>query len=506
MLSRLKRQTRPKTKKEAGQALVEFTLSLPILMLFIAGLIDFGMILFSYSQASNSLREALRYAEIFGYEDGNKPYLDCEGMFEEASNSFFASSHDVTITYEKANGGTIYDCANAWTQDPAPANPVNDELLENGDILHISVVANVDPFFLPIGELELNFSGQRSIVKVIPVAFESGDTGDGPGDGDGDGPGDGDGEGPTAPPAKPENFIVTPNCEISTDNVYFAWTQMQWVDRIEIRNASTDAAVYIMDPATAADCIDCDSMGEEEKCYYVVGFNSFGEGEHSEPVCRSCLDVPPQPTGFTAEADCITSPARVTFRWTDLGTPLPDRIDFYESTDSVNPVDSYGGDLESGEYLSDVYFTIPNTRTYYMKSVRTTNPPQVSVQSAIDAASCEGETGTIYGKLQHDDGENCSGYDGPNQIKGINVSITGPDVNRSVSVGNDLSFAFNNLSAGTYEITIDPYQYKKGIIWFDLKTIRQDGVCDDTVGLGAPQWTGTLSSGQDIELIFGFDN
>lgn len=502
MLARFKRLTRPENKKEAGQALVEFTLSLPILMLFIAGLIDFGMILFSYSQASNSLREALRHAEIFGYEDGDKPYLDCQAMFEDATNSFFVSSHEVTITYEIADSGAIYDCAEAWG-DTTPGNPVNDDLLENGDILHISLIANVDPFFLPIGELELNFTGQRSIVKAIPIAYDGGDDGGDDGDDGGDDGGDDDGEGPTGPPAKPENFIVTPDCGTTSNNVDFAWTQMQWVDRIEIRDASTDAAVHVMEPATAAECENCDDMGAEEKCYYMVGFNSFGEGERSDTVCKSCLATPVQPDGFSAEADCLTSPARVTFKWTDLGSPLPDKVEFYDSSGTL--VDEYGGDLASGEYLSDVYISVPGSGTYYMKSIRTTDPPQVSPQSAISTTSCAGTTGSIYGKLQHDDGEDCVGYDGPNQMRGMTISISGPGVSESYSVGSDLAFSFSNLPAGTYEITVDE-RYKKGNTWFYIKTIRQDSICDDQVGIAAPQWTGTLASGQDMELIFGYDN
>ena len=93
MLSRLFKKKR---KNEEGQALIEFALSLPILMLFIAGIIDFGVILFSYSQASNSLRTALRYSEIYWYyNDGYKPYLDCQGMADTVADNYFRSSYNL---------------------------------------------------------------------------------------------------------------------------------------------------------------------------------------------------------------------------------------------------------------------------------------------------------------------------------------------------------------------------------------------------------------------------
>lgn len=161
--------------REKGQALVEFALSLPILFFFVMGLFDFGMILFSYAQASNSLRDALHYAEILGYPNGTTiPYLDCTAMNNAARNNFFTANHNVTIEYIKANNPSQkYTCAS-----------VTDAVLENGDMLHIQLTATVHPIFLPFGDLHINFQGQRSIVKALPIAYEGGFANP---DGDGDG-------------------------------------------------------------------------------------------------------------------------------------------------------------------------------------------------------------------------------------------------------------------------------------------------------------------------------
>lgn len=54
---------------EKGQAMVEFALVLPILLLFIAGVIDFGWIFHNQLAANNASREAARYIAIHYYFD-----------------------------------------------------------------------------------------------------------------------------------------------------------------------------------------------------------------------------------------------------------------------------------------------------------------------------------------------------------------------------------------------------------------------------------------------------
>ncbi|MGI6728515.1 MAG: TadE family protein [Anaerovoracaceae bacterium] len=57
-------------KKEEGQAMVEFALVLPVLILILAGIIDFGWIFFNTLNANNACREATRYTAINYNEQG----------------------------------------------------------------------------------------------------------------------------------------------------------------------------------------------------------------------------------------------------------------------------------------------------------------------------------------------------------------------------------------------------------------------------------------------------
>ena len=68
ILNRLKirfRKLLKHTKKEKGQALVEFALVLPILLVVLCGIIDFGWILSCQNELTNAAGETARYAAIY---------------------------------------------------------------------------------------------------------------------------------------------------------------------------------------------------------------------------------------------------------------------------------------------------------------------------------------------------------------------------------------------------------------------------------------------------------
>ena len=55
-------KNRKKKKKESGQALVEFALVLPIFMLLVMGILDFGFLFYNYISMENAARNAARVA------------------------------------------------------------------------------------------------------------------------------------------------------------------------------------------------------------------------------------------------------------------------------------------------------------------------------------------------------------------------------------------------------------------------------------------------------------
>jgi len=72
----MKRPLGLRKRAERGQTLVEFSLALPIMLLLVCGVLEFGLGLRSYVQLSNSVREGARFAAV-GNPAGDA--ADCDG-------------------------------------------------------------------------------------------------------------------------------------------------------------------------------------------------------------------------------------------------------------------------------------------------------------------------------------------------------------------------------------------------------------------------------------------
>jgi len=75
-----------KSKKLIGsraQAIVEFAITLPILMALLVGILEVGRMVFIYSAVNNASREASRYASAVGLDtdpdDGNNLFHEFVG-------------------------------------------------------------------------------------------------------------------------------------------------------------------------------------------------------------------------------------------------------------------------------------------------------------------------------------------------------------------------------------------------------------------------------------------
>ena len=91
-------------KNQRGQALVEFTIVLPILMLLIMGIFQFGMMLNAYITIGNAAREGAR-AGIIGSTDA-----EIRNLIISTSPSLEPENLTVSITPSETNrisGGTL---------------------------------------------------------------------------------------------------------------------------------------------------------------------------------------------------------------------------------------------------------------------------------------------------------------------------------------------------------------------------------------------------------------
>ncbi len=101
-----------------AQAMVEFALTLPILLLIIIGVFEAGRLLFYYVAVNTASRDAARYGATVGTNGGVPHYYDCATITQIAqSRGFIATINNVTIGYDhgpQANGvnpATFGNCA-----------------------------------------------------------------------------------------------------------------------------------------------------------------------------------------------------------------------------------------------------------------------------------------------------------------------------------------------------------------------------------------------------------
>jgi len=71
--------------RSRGQAITEFGLALPILMLVVVGLFEVGRAVFMHSSVTNASREAVRYATAFGVNENDVlHYQNCAAIRDTA--------------------------------------------------------------------------------------------------------------------------------------------------------------------------------------------------------------------------------------------------------------------------------------------------------------------------------------------------------------------------------------------------------------------------------------
>ncbi len=81
-------------KKVRGQTLVEFALVMPIFLLMVLGVIEFGRLMATVSSVYSAAREAARYGSASAY------YRDCEGITAAANRvGFIAAPLEIKIGY-----------------------------------------------------------------------------------------------------------------------------------------------------------------------------------------------------------------------------------------------------------------------------------------------------------------------------------------------------------------------------------------------------------------------
>lgn len=170
-------QRRPPSRN--GQGLAEFALIVPLLLLVVLGVIEFGRLMAIYSMVSSSARNATRYGTAVGNNGSGTPYyLDCPGIRDAAKRGAAAllNLEDGAITVQYDDGQTVY---NNCDSSPAAGD------IGTGHRLRVTVTGTYTPLvpIVKIPPLPFSFVSTRTIIKTISGPPECNDSLDNDGDG-----------------------------------------------------------------------------------------------------------------------------------------------------------------------------------------------------------------------------------------------------------------------------------------------------------------------------------
>ncbi len=157
-------------KKRRGQAMVEFALIFPILILVTYSIIELGRFMFIYASVSAAAREASRYGAAAGHidpDDDSSPYYfeDCEGIKNTARRvAQFITLNDIAIEYDHGSDSSVFASS-------CPPSAPDD--IKTGDRVHVTVSATYTPilFFngLFTNDVTIKADSAHTIVRNVPV-------------------------------------------------------------------------------------------------------------------------------------------------------------------------------------------------------------------------------------------------------------------------------------------------------------------------------------------------
>lgn len=158
-----------------GQAIIEFAIALPILLVILVGIFEVGRMVFIYAAVTNASRNAVRYASAVGNADnGLTKYNYCYGIYETAQKSAFLitiptpPTNDFKIYYDNGNGTPLADpeCS-VWNS----AQVDTGVKVNSGDRVEVIVTVRYEPMvkLIPITPRDITSSSRRTILGIYKL-------------------------------------------------------------------------------------------------------------------------------------------------------------------------------------------------------------------------------------------------------------------------------------------------------------------------------------------------
>ena len=134
---------RKKGNGEDGQAMVEFALILPIFLLILCGIIDFGWLFYNQLSLNNACREGARYAVVNTADNADTQSII--NHIENTTTTVFANDGvDITVTYSSPADPTSGDITVSMEADISFFTPVLSTILGKEKTITSTVIMKVE--------------------------------------------------------------------------------------------------------------------------------------------------------------------------------------------------------------------------------------------------------------------------------------------------------------------------------------------------------------------------
>ena len=169
-----------KKEHQRGQGMVEFAMALPLLLILILGIIEFGRLLYVYSSVISAAREAARYGAAGGRinplsMNSVTYFRDCNGIRAAAIRIAGIAGVSNTTTGVRIR----YDDGSAIladsVEDMCPVDGNGPEDIGQGDRIEVTVTARFVPTsgIVPLPAINIFSTVRRSVIVNVQVLPDS---------------------------------------------------------------------------------------------------------------------------------------------------------------------------------------------------------------------------------------------------------------------------------------------------------------------------------------------
>jgi hypothetical protein len=162
------------TGKKSAQAMVEFAIALPVLLLLLYGILEAGRLMFVYSTVVTASRQAARYGATTGQGSNGVPrYQDCQGIRAAAQAVGYLGPFDaISLGYDSgpSTGETSY-CPSGSNTD---SSLTTDVLEGNRTRLVVTVREHFTPLvrLVPFLQRDITATSRRTILYSVPIVVD----------------------------------------------------------------------------------------------------------------------------------------------------------------------------------------------------------------------------------------------------------------------------------------------------------------------------------------------